>query len=229
LKIGVVPVPIRRSQPALKLFGSLWSWAFRLNPRAFPPPKQKKRPRAWINRAGAEGVAMTTLSISASLTGCNSFPLEPTPTRPHVSPEAFWRKQLVLRRSVLEVQWHQAFPRHSFSDLRLIRSPSPDWAAEAWVWTAPEPPARPGSASKRADTRPRAAASTVNALAFQLRGGVDALRDPSTLRRLSDLSERQLRDLADHLGIWRWRRWSPDEIVVLVRIWGTNHFGENPL
>ena len=169
---------------------------------------------------------MTTLSISASLTGCNSFPPEPTPTRPHVSPEAFWRKQLILRRSVIEVQWHQAFPRHSFSDLRLIRSPSPNWATEAWVWTAPEPP-RPAIAGRCTDQRgPRAAASTVKALAFQLRNGVDALRDPSTLRRLSDLSERQMRDLADHLGIWRWRRWSPDEIEVLIRIWGTNHLGE---
>ena len=77
----------------------------------------------------------TTCSITSTFSACNSFPLEPTPTRPHVSPEAFWRKQLVLRRGALEVQWHQAFPRHSFSDLRLIRSPL-DWDEDAWARAA---------------------------------------------------------------------------------------------
>jgi len=43
----------------------------------------------------------------------------------------FWRKQLLHRRIALEVQWRQLFPRHSFSDLRLIELPS-SWDEEAW-------------------------------------------------------------------------------------------------
>jgi hypothetical protein len=170
---------------------------------------------------------MTTATITSTFSACNSFPLaavEPDPpvASARVPNSVSWRKAILLNRSALLSAWPRYFPQHSFSDLRLIQSPSPDWAERAWVWTAPEPPAPSSSAPKRAYTRPRAAASTVKALAFQLRGGVDTLRDSSARRRLADLSEQQLRELADHLGIWRWRRWSPDEIEVLIRIWGTN-------
>jgi hypothetical protein len=37
----------------------------------------------------------------------------------------FARKQLLLRRSVLSVQWHLLFPRHRFSDERLKSAPAP--------------------------------------------------------------------------------------------------------
>jgi hypothetical protein len=55
-------------------------------------------------------------------------------------PTVFWRKQLVHRRIALEIQWRQLFPRHSFSDLRLIRSPiaaPPGWD-EGWSQAARE-------------------------------------------------------------------------------------------
>src|SRR6266480_4136000 len=111
---------------------------------------------------------MRTATISAAFSGCNSFEWAP-----RVPNRVFWRKQLILRRGALEAQWHQLFPRHAFANLRPIRSPSPNWAAEAWVLTA-EPPKPVNKAAKR--ELPRAAESTTRALAFQLRDGVTALR-----------------------------------------------------
>jgi hypothetical protein len=83
--------------------------------------------------------------ITASITTCNSFPLETahaagesdlhTAAEPRVPNCVFWRKQLILRRSALEVQWHQTFPCHSFSDLRLISPPNRAdsyWEGEDW-------------------------------------------------------------------------------------------------
>jgi hypothetical protein len=51
--------------------------------------------------------------------------------KPRVRTTVFMRKRLLHRRIELESQWQQLFPRHSFSDLRLIRSPL-DWDEEAW-------------------------------------------------------------------------------------------------
>jgi hypothetical protein len=38
----------------------------------------------------------------------------------------FWRKQLILRRRALEIQWRQLFPSHEFETARL----------DAWVKAA---------------------------------------------------------------------------------------------
>jgi hypothetical protein len=50
---------------------------------------------------------------------------------PRVRTTVFMRKRLLRRRIEFEIQWQQLFRRHSFSDLRLIRSPL-DWDEEAW-------------------------------------------------------------------------------------------------
>jgi hypothetical protein len=74
--------------------------------------------------------------------------------------------------------------------------------------------------------------STVEALAYQLRGGVDALRERSTLRRISELNEPQMRNMAERLTKERWNKqgskkvpppWQPDEIETLIKIWMIAH------
>jgi hypothetical protein len=44
----------------------------------------------------------------------------------------------------------------------------------------------------------------VEALALQLRSGVSALREPSALRRISEINEAEARNIADRLTRWRW-------------------------
>jgi hypothetical protein len=73
----------------------------------------------------------------------------------------------------------------------------------------------------------RAASMTVEALAYQLRDGVDALREPSAQRRLSELDEAQLLDVAERLTLERWNKtgtarvppWAPEEIETLMEMW----------
>jgi pyocin large subunit-like protein len=63
---------------------------------------------------------MRTGTIATTLTTFNS---------------ASWRKAILLNRSVLLSAWPRYFPRHSFSDLHLIRSPNPAdsyWDGEDW-------------------------------------------------------------------------------------------------
>ena len=62
-----------------------------------------------------------------------------------------------------------------------------------------------------------AAGSTVEALAYQLRDEIDALRQPSALRRLSELDEDQMREMADRLFKWRWRKFKSFETAPRVR------------
>ena len=65
----------------------------------------------------------------------------------------------------------------------------------------------------------RAAASTVETLMFSLRAGVTALGKPDTLRRLSELSDTQLRDVAVRLQKFTAeiaRPWPPEDIEVLL-------------
>jgi len=92
-----------------------------------------------------------------------------------------------------------------------------------------------------------AAASTVEALAYQLRGGVEALRDLEAQRRLLELDEAQMREIANRLTKWRWGKfengkipprvkrlpfvgeegsvppWSPDEIEAFAKLWRNHH------
>jgi hypothetical protein len=69
----------------------------------------------------------------------------------------------------------------------------------------------------------RAANSTVEALAFELRTGVESLRNPSTQQRLRRLSETQARDLAEHLRKLK-PPWKLDAIEVLLTIWSKHHY-----
>jgi hypothetical protein len=65
----------------------------------------------------------------------------------------------------------------------------------------------------------RAATSTVEALAYQLRGGVAVLREPSALRRLSELDEAQIHEIAERLTK-RIPPWRADEIETFIKLWG---------
>ena len=72
-----------------------------------------------------------------------------------------------------------------------------------------------------------AAASTVEALMFGLRDGIEALpANPDTLRRLSELSEEQLRVVCERLQNFKPHiapAWSAEEVRALVDIWGACH------
>jgi hypothetical protein len=81
----------------------------------------------------------------------------------------------------------------------------------------------------------RAAASTVEALAYQLRAGPGALRESSAQRRLSEFDESQVRELCGRLKKERWGiskhgempprvpPWKPEEIESLVQTWSNLH------
>jgi hypothetical protein len=74
--------------------------------------------------------------------------------------------------------------------------------------------------------RRQAAASTVDALVYQLRRGGIALSDPGARRRLSDLSEQQLHEVSARLQKFKphiARAWTPTEIESLVRLWSSLH------
>jgi hypothetical protein len=72
-----------------------------------------------------------------------------------------------------------------------------------------------------------AAASTVEALMFGLRDGIEALpANPDRLRRLSELSADQLKEVCARLQNFKptiARPWTADEVAALVRIWGKSH------
>jgi hypothetical protein len=75
--------------------------------------------------------------------------------------------------------------------------------------------------------RDGAAASTVEALMFGLRDGIDALpTKPERLRRLSELSETQLHEVCARLQNFKpaiARPWTADEVAALVAIWAKTH------
>jgi hypothetical protein len=72
-----------------------------------------------------------------------------------------------------------------------------------------------------------AAASTVEALMFGLRDGIEALpANPDTQRRLSELSEEQLRAVCERLQNFQPHiapAWSTEEVRALVDIWSASH------
>jgi hypothetical protein len=76
-----------------------------------------------------------------------------------------------------------------------------------------------------------AARFTLEALAHQLRGGVDALRNPTAQRRLDQLDESQLREICDRLGKERWNLdgkrkcppWPAADVQALMKIWSETH------
>jgi hypothetical protein len=74
--------------------------------------------------------------------------------------------------------------------------------------------------------RGRAAASTVDALVYQLRKGGAALSDPDATRRLAELSEQQMHEVSVRLQKFMphvARPWTPDEVEVFVELWSALH------
>ena len=72
----------------------------------------------------------------------------------------------------------------------------------------------------------RAAASTVEALLYQLRKGGAVLSDPDAKRRLAALSEQRLHEVSARLQKFMphiARAWTPAEIELLVELWGDFH------
>jgi hypothetical protein len=99
----------------------------------------------------------------------------------------------------------------------------PPWRHdEAWCRACAE-----GEARRRADrteppTPARAAASTLEALMYSLRErGIKALGEPDTLRRLCELSDEQLRDVAVRLQQFQPHiapAWKAEDIRVLITV-----------
>jgi len=74
--------------------------------------------------------------------------------------------------------------------------------------------------------RPRAAASTVEALMYSLRAGGAAVVCSHARRRLSELSEAQLHEVCARLQRFQpriARAWTPVEVEFLVAIWVDLH------
>jgi hypothetical protein len=76
-------------------------------------------------------------------------------------------------------------------------------------------------------SRPSGApAPTVEALMFSLRRGVQALREPDALCRLSQLDDAQAREIAIRLQNFQPHiapAWAPNEVKALVVIWSRRH------
>jgi hypothetical protein len=67
----------------------------------------------------------------------------------------------------------------------------------------------------------RAANSTVEALMFQLRGGVKMLDDPSARRRLSELSDEQLLEVCARVRRFKPEIasvWSDDDVDIMMQL-----------
>jgi hypothetical protein len=68
----------------------------------------------------------------------------------------------------------------------------------------------------------RAAGSTVEALVFGLRDGIDALKDRSNQRRLGELSDKQMQEVA--ACVQKFLRhiapaWKPADVEALISLW----------
>jgi hypothetical protein len=71
-----------------------------------------------------------------------------------------------------------------------------------------------------------APAATVEALVFQLRSGVDVLREQGALTRLARLSESQAKAVAERACKFKPNiapAWKLDEVEALLRIWSLRH------
>ena len=96
---------------------------------------------------------------------------------------------------------------------QLRRLAAPDTSPEEFLINRQ---ARPG----------RAAASTVEALVYQLRRGGTGLSNLKGRQRLSELSEQQLHELSARLQKFMphiARAWSPSEVELLVELWSDLH------
>jgi hypothetical protein len=64
----------------------------------------------------------------------------------------------------------------------------------------------------------RAATSTVEALAFQLRSGVSVLKERDVRRRLSELSDEQLIEICARVQRHKPEIWSDDDVDTLMKL-----------
>jgi hypothetical protein len=74
--------------------------------------------------------------------------------------------------------------------------------------------------------RNRAAKSTVEALMFSLRSGLNALGKPDTLRRLSECNDEQARAVAVRVQKFKPEiapPWTPEKVEVLLIAWSKVH------
>src|SRR5262249_47465102 len=104
------------------------------------------------------------------------------------------------------------------------------WEASSWKAAAREyhehaggkPPQPPDPQLERRNGR--AASMTLEALMFELRGGIHGLPTKRRgLRRLSELSADHLKEVCARLQSFKStiaRPWTADEVAALVRIWG---------
>jgi hypothetical protein len=100
------------------------------------------------------------------------------------SPQSFWRKQLILRRGALEIQWRQAFPRHRFEDLRLQTAPVPYRSTFLELCEEADRKARPRPVPEIRTKSPTPQV-TVEAIMLTVRErGVIALNDEDNIARL---------------------------------------------
>jgi hypothetical protein len=68
----------------------------------------------------------------------------------------------------------------------------------------------------------RAAESTVEALMFSLRSGVVVLGEASTQRRLAELSDKQMREVAVRVQKFKPEiaaAWKPEDVEILITVW----------
>jgi hypothetical protein len=68
--------------------------------------------------------------------------------------------------------------------------------------------------------------STVEALMFELRRGVEALTEPDVLHRLSQLSQAQLLEVCERLQNFKpgiATTWTPEEVDALAELWSKVH------
>jgi hypothetical protein len=87
------------------------------------------------------------------------------------------------------------------------------WAEEAVTWHE----------LNRRDGAPQA---TVEALMFSMRSGIDALREPSTLRRLAQLDVSQAQEVAERVRKFKPEiapAWELDAVEALLEIWMKRH------
>jgi hypothetical protein len=71
-----------------------------------------------------------------------------------------------------------------------------------------------------------AAHSTVDALMYSLRRGIEAITEPDNQRRLAELSEDQLLAVCQRLQNFKPNiapAWPPEEVEALASIWSTVH------
>jgi hypothetical protein len=70
--------------------------------------------------------------------------------------------------------------------------------------------------------RPGAAKATINALMFALRKGPDALKHPDNRRRLNELNDAQIREVATRVQKFMPHitpAWTPEQVEALISIW----------